>query len=148
MAGRVMDAAVAEMLASSTELLRVVPSYDHLFMGPKLTLPLCTKHLVGWPSKKALGTGCLALDQAMKKGASLYIMWGLGGVLEHEAPYKGDMEAVVKNYISAQKGLATIAGVNCLVNLTGQEKIDKKTKLLRQVELLPKLLAEHLNKIR
>ena len=47
------------------------------------------------------------MDQAMKKGASLYMMWGLGGVLKDEAPYKGDMEAVDKNYMSAKKALAT-----------------------------------------
>ena len=68
------------------------------------------------------------MDQAMKKGASLYIMWGLGGVLKEEKPYKGDMEAVDKNYKSAKKALATIAGVNCLANLTGQKKVDKKTR--------------------
>ena len=64
-----MATTVKELVASSLEVIKVVPAYDHLMTGTKLNLPLASKHLVGWPSKKALGSGCIALETAMK-GAS------------------------------------------------------------------------------
>ena len=136
------------MTESSTALLANVPSYDHLMAGPKLNLQLCTKHLVGWPSKIALGRGCLALEKAMKEAAKFYITWGLGGDIKAEEPFVTPMEEVDKIYMQAKKALAVIAAINCLVNLTGQAKLDRKAVLLNQSVLLPTMLVTHLNKIR
>ena len=140
----VTAAAVEQLLASSMTLLKSVPAYDHLLSGVKINLTLVSKHLCQWPSKKALGTGCIALEKALKESSKAHAAWGLDGTLRDG--HADQVAQVEENYLTAKKALATIAGVNCLANMTGLARLEKRDVLLRQVDLMPESLSALLKK--
>ena len=142
--GKVIASVVEQLQAESMALLKVVPSYEHLMNGPKLNLTLAAKHLVGWPSKKQLGTGCIALERGIKEAAKAHSCFGFEGTLRDDAVHSGCFAQIESNYKTAKAALATIAAVNCLTSLAGAERLAKRDSVLKNKEILPKLLVKAL----
>ena len=107
---------------------------------------MAAKHLVNWPSKKTLGVGCIALESALKATSKAYQEWGLPGTLGCCAWASEDVACAEANYRTAKKALVTTAAVNCLANMTGAQKLEKRDQLMqKQEEFLPELLIKALS---
>ena len=124
MCGKVMVSAVGQLLNESMSLIKVVPSYDHLMNGSKLNASLAAKHLVGWPSKKAFGVGCIAIEKAIKDASKAHTSWRFDGSLKDDSSYAEAINQVNDNYLTSKKALATIVGVSCLANLVGAARLE------------------------
>ena len=84
----------------------------------------------------------------MKAASKSHSLWGLESTLRDDAHHAADMLQVEENYKAAKKALATIAAVNCLANMQGTQKLEKRDALLRQADLMPKLLVAALEKLK
>ena len=120
-----------------------------LFATSTLDLKLATKTLVKWPRKKQLGAGVTSLDQGMKAAAQAHTEWGLAGTLRDYPPLAEQMRQVDSIYLKAKKACFITAGVNCLANLKGEEKLAKRDALIPpHRELLAKALVQLLEKVK
>ena len=137
---------VEQLLKDSVSLLGFVPTYDHLLCAKKIDLKLASTHLVKWPGKAALGSGCIDLETNLTNASAAHTRWGMEGSLRDAPSCDDKVEVIEANFLTARKALAAIAGVNCLCNLQGKARLEKRDKILRQSELLPgglvKLLRE------
>ena len=144
----VVSTVVEDLMGDSMTLLKSVPTYDHLLNDKKVNLKLASDHLCKWPSKAALGSGCIALEKGLNHLSEAHTKWGLEGSLRDASSYDGKVENIEGCFLTARKALATIAGVNCLANLTGKQRLDKRDALLRQAHLMPDALAKLLRQQR
>ena len=112
-------------------------------------MPVVAMYLVGWPSKKILNIGCLALEKALAAAARCYALWGLGQELKHDKA-EGERLARVDNiWKKGTKALVTIACLNCLHNKQGQERKEKCAQLLADnADFMDELLITTLQKQR
>ena len=144
MCRKVIVTAVEELVAPSNSVMKAVPAYDHVFSAPKLNLKTAATFLVSWPAKKALGVGCIALEKAMREASKAYTTWSLGAspmTLRDDPELADAVRQVEDSFLCAKKALVTIAGVNCLANTSGIERLNKRDQLLEKADLLPKLLV-------
>ena len=149
MCRKIMGVAVGQIASSALALMQVVPAYEHLLVGPKLNLPSIAKHLVHWPSKKALGTGCIALESAIKSASMVNEMWEFRSVLTDDEEFGEKMLQSTLNYDVAKKALIATAAVNCLTNMSGIEKLTKRDSLVtKQASLLPESLLKALQQLK
>ena len=139
----VVDNVVDQLLVDAKSLHRSVPTYGHLLSDKKnVNLKLASDHLCKWPGKSALGSGCLALEKALAYVSHAHVEWGMPGTLQDESSYDGKVATIDDVYQTARKALATIAGVNRLANMNGKARLDRRTALMGQVNLMPEVLAK------
>ena len=139
----VVDNVVDQLLVDAKSLHHSVPTYDHLLNDKKkVNLKLAADHLCKWPGKSALGSGCIALDKNLTFLSAAHVKWGLPGTLLDDSSYDGKVETIDDIFQTARKALATIAGVNCLTNMNGKARLDRRTALLSQVPLMPQVLGK------
>ena len=146
-----MATTVKQLLCKSVEVLRFVPSYEHLMSGRSLNLETCKKFLVGWPSKKASGQGRYALEQAIVAASEAGKHWGFSAPVQEHPSYEKDFLASEANLKRAKMAVATIAGCTCLMNMRGAEQLAKRDALKAQQKLyplMPALLVKQLEALR
>ena len=68
--------------------------------------------------------------------------------MRDNARWAGQMSEIDATYRKATQALVTIAGVNCLSNLQGAAKLEKRDALLKRKELMPKAVQELLMKLK
>ena len=145
----VMLAAVSQLHGLAHTVHSATPPWEHLFATSTLDLKLASKSLLKWPRKKQLGAGVTALDSGIRAAAQTYTEWGLAGTLRDSAPLAEQMRLVDSIYLAAKKACYITAGVNCLVNLKGEERLKKREQLIpAQAALLPPKLVQLLGKLK
>ena len=142
----VMAAVVKDLQSCAVELQGVVPSYESYF-SPTLKLEAAAKLLVQWPSKKALGAGCIALESAIKDASKAFTTWGMEGTLSSDPQFADQMDEVEATYRKAKSALMAIAGVNCIVNTPKEKRRALRDMVVKQHEFLPQTLLQHLRRI-
>ena len=145
-----MGTTVEQLLCKSLEVAKLVPNYDYMFNGRSLDLELCNRYLVRWPSKKALGQGCYALEQAIAAASKARELWGFSAPVEEHADYGKSFSNAENNYLTAKKAIATIAGCNCLANMRGKEQTSMRDSLKakEQYKHMPALLVKQLEALK
>ena len=146
---KVIAAAVPKLHDLAQTVHSATPPFEDLFKAATVDLKLAAKTLVHWPKKKSLGQGATALDHAIKETSKAYTEWGLEGTLRDHAPSAEQMRQVDSIYLRAKKACFVTAGVNCLVNLKGEERLAKRDQLIpKERELLPPKLVQLLEKLK
>ena len=82
------------------------------------------------------------MDNGLRQIATAHTKWGGDGSLHDASSYGGKVDDIEARFLSARKALATIAGVNCLQNMQGATRLEKRDKLLKQAELMPEALVK------
>ena len=146
----VIAAAVPKLHDLAQTLSSATPPFEELFKAATIDLKLADKTLVRWPKKKSLGQGAAALEHAITETSKAYTEWGLEGTLRDHAPSAEVMRQVGSIYLRAKKACYITGGVNCLVNLKGDEKLKKRASLLlpETQKLLPPQLVKLLEKVK
>ena len=143
MCKQVVGTVVEQLFNDSVTLLKSVPNYDHLLSDKKkVNLKMAADHLCSWPGKAALGSGCIALEKALTDLSMSYTKWGMEGTLRDAPSYEGKVVTIEENFLTGRKALATIAGVNCLANLQGKARLERRDTIIKQDFLLPDALAK------
>ena len=142
----VMAAVVKDLQDCAAGLLKVVPTYD-IFFSPTLKLDGAAKLLLQWPSKKALGAGCCALEAAMIAASSSFTTWGMEGSLNTDPRFAEQMAQVEAIYTQAKSALMTIAGVFCAVKAPKDQRRAQRDTIVKQKVFLPKTLLQYLLKM-
>ena len=124
------------------------PSIEGLFREANFNLKVANENLVEWPSRDQLNQGCNRLWKMLHEVSRVWATWGSGLGLLSDPDWKADLKAAHDVCEDARKALRVIAGVNCLHNLKGQERLDAADAVLKKKEKLPKHLVAALEKLR
>ena len=114
----------------------------------ELSLQAAAKLFCDMTKQEKLGSGCVALGEALKEASKAHTKWGLDGTLRDAASYADKVCEIEQSYLTARKGLAVISAVKCFVALKGPTGMEKRDSLLKQKELLPRPLWQLLEKVR
>ena len=145
----IISEAVAKTRADAKEVQgNLPPSYESLFREPAFNLLLAAESLVEWPSREQLNKGCNGLFNKLHEVSRTWTKWGGSPGVLLDPEWKSDLKASHDILENARKALRTIAGVNCLHNLTGQTRLEAAKKILQKKDMLPKYLAAALEKLR
>ena len=68
--------------------------------------------------------------------------------MKDDSSYAEAINQVHDNYLTSKKTVATIAGVNCLANLVGVARLEKRDVLTKQADIMPELLSSALEKLK
>ena len=139
----VMTVLVGNLLQSALALGKLVPSYDHYF-NPTLKLDSAAKFLLRWPSKKALGAGCCALETDMANASESFTTFGTSCTLTTDPRFAEQMAEVEATYVKSKSALMVIAGLNCCVNVAKEKRTAVRDGIVQQHKFLPQSLLRHL----
>ena len=142
----VMAAVVKDLQDCAAVVLKSVPTYE-LYFSPTLKMDGAAKLLLQWPSKKALGAGCCALEAAMIAASTSFTTWGMEGALNTDSRFAEQMAQVEAIYTQAKSAVMTIAGVSCAVKTPKELRRAQRDTIVKQREFLPKTLLQHLLKM-
>ena len=142
----VMAAVVKDLQDCAAVVLKSVPTYE-LYFSPTLKMDGAAKLLLQWPSKKALGAGCCALEAAMIAASRSFTTWGMEGALNTDSRFAEQMAQVEAIYTQAKSAVMTIAGVSCAVKTPKEHRRAQRDTIVKQREFLPKTLLQHLLKM-
>ena len=145
----VITEAVANIIAYAKGVEKdLPPSYESLFREPSFNLQVANENLVEWPSRDQLHLGCNRLWKMLHEVSRVWATWGGSPGVLQDPDWKADMKLSHDICEKARKALRVIAGVNCLHNMKGQERLDAADQVLKKRDKLPKNLAAALDKLR
>ena len=150
LAGEALKQCISKMSDEGDALRKVVPTWADMTEAPKLNLTLLNKHLVRWPSKKAMNEGAIRLEKAQTHVAKVFALWGLEGTVEADARYEDKMTTVTTAFQAASRAILLTAIINRLQNVPASAARNAELRGLKvQAELwLPKSVKDAIDKIR
>lgn len=143
---------ITNLIPSTRELAMAVrgftPKTAHLASGEKFAVSLARKSLLNWPSRQQLNEKTKALFSNLAHLSRLHTQWCIAGSLKENELWKDDMDEAHGIFDDAKSAMTTIAAVNIIAELKGDEQKERAADMLQKQRLsLPKNIVAELERL-
>ena len=137
-----------EIRSVGDQLAKVTPSFDHIVGSEVLNLKLARSHLLAWPSRPQLNKLAASMYHCIHEASRLHCQWAMWPPLREDPSTKDDLGSADQLFNAGRKAILVIAGVNIVLEHTGDEQKRKAAELVAKTgDDMPQALKDKLKAI-